>query len=213
MKPFVFYECVNLLIPTGEKASNLREFLTILKRVDENVIFHHLHQFHLKHHFEIWEYPNDFSIWAARGLGDIKLAEKFANFDPYLFDNMEEVRNALVELIEDHLWDMAFVPSVRPGFEFYFNNSKTIVIPSGIEAHDLVEFRNAISNIHPSSIYYHFYESRIRLKIKSDDFSLWIEENFNCPSLVNEIRNIDFYFYSLEELRIELLILLNKYIE
>jgi hypothetical protein len=48
--------------------------------------------------------------------------------------------------------------------------------------------------------------------VNSDDFSLWIEQNLSYPSLVKEIRDIDFCFYSLEELRIELLILIDKYI-
>ncbi|MFQ6032144.1 MAG: DUF5752 family protein, partial [Candidatus Zixiibacteriota bacterium] len=52
-----------------------------------------------------------------------------------------------------------------------------------------------------SSIYYHFFESRQRLHQDVDDFSFWIEDNFNYPELVRQMRNIDFYLYSLLELR------------
>ena len=35
----------------------------------------------------------------------------------------------------------------------------------------------------------------------NDDFSIWIEENFDEPALVKKIRDIDFYFFSLNENR------------
>ena len=198
---FRFYECIILVMPTGKKAVNLREFAELLKVVNPRVIFHHLHQFFIKPVHQPRDYPNDFAHWAAFGLEDFKLAEKLSNLAPFRFSDIESLREALVDIIEDHMWESPIVPWARPGSEFFFNESTTIVTPTGIEAKNLTEFENALIKVNTSSVYYHFFESRQRLHQDVDDFSFWIENNFDRPNLVRQIRNIDFYLYSLLELR------------
>ena len=199
--PFEFYECNILIMPTGKKAANLREFAELLKVVSPRVISHHLHQFFIKPVHQPWDYPNDFAHWAAFGLEDFKLAEKLSNLAPFRFSDIEDLREALVDIIEDHMWESPIIPWARPGSEFFFNESTTIVIPTGIEAKNLTEFQNALIKVNTSSIYYHFFESRQRLHRDVDDFSFWIENNCDCLGLVKQLRNIDFYLYSLLELR------------
>jgi len=188
-------------MPTGKKAVNLREFAELLKVVSPRVISHHLHQFFIKPVHQPWDCPNDFAHWAASGLEDFKLAEKLSNLAPFRFSDIEDLREALVDIIEDHMWESPIIPWARPGSEFFFNESTTVVTPTGIEAKNLTEFENALIKVNTSSIYYHFFESRQRLHQDVDDFSFWIENNFDCPNLVRQIRNIDFYLYSLLELR------------
>lgn len=199
--PFRFFECIALFMPTGKKASNLREFVELVKVVSPQVLFHHLHQFFLKGVFQPWYYPNDFAHWAAFGLEDFVLAEKLSNLDPYSFPDIENLRETIVDIIEEHMWESPIVPWARPGQEFFFNESYTIVVPTGVEAKSLVEFKKGMTQVNIGSVYYHFFESRLRLKKDVDDFSFWIEDNFGCPQLVKDIRNIDFYLYSLWELR------------
>ena len=199
--PFKFYECIILVMPTGKKAANLREFAELLKVVGPRVLFHHLHQFFIKPVHQPRDYPNDFAHWAAFGLEDFMLAEKLSNLAPFRFSDVEGLREALVDIIEDHIWESPIIPWARPGSEFFFNESTTMVIPTGIEAKNLIELENALIKVNTSSIYYHFFESRQRLHQDTDDFSFWIENNFDCPELVSQIRNIDFYLYSLLELR------------
>lgn len=198
---FQFSECITMVMPTGAKASNLREFLYILKGVDKNVIFHHLYQFFQKHDFQIWDYPNDFARWAAESLNDFALAEKLSNLDPYRYYSIEELREIIVDIIEEHIWEIPSIPWARPGFEFYFNDSLSIVLPTQIVVNNLSDFEKALTQVSSNSIYFHFFESRIRLHKDTDDFSLWIEDNFNCPQAVKKIRNIDYYLCSLEEIR------------
>jgi hypothetical protein len=206
--PFYFRECFTMLHPTGKRAANLREFLDILRDVPEGVIFHHLHQAYLSFTFHVWDYPNDFARWAARSLEDIALAEKLSNFDPYGRGSLEEVREGLIEIVEDHLWETPVVPYAPRGGEFYFCDVTTVVLSTDIVAHTLLELAEGIGRTGLSSIFYHFYEARRRLKADVDDFSTWIEENFKRPNLVQAIRSIDFYLYSLEELKQTLLKLL-----
>ena len=48
--------------------------------------------------------------------------------------------------------------------------------------------------------------------MKGDDFSFWIETNFELPELVAAIRDLDVYFYSLKELRENLLGLIHQHL-
>ncbi len=214
MKSFRFYDYITIISPTGQKASNLREFLNILEESEDNVIFHHLFQAHLKHQSKDWEYPGDFANWASDSLEDFTLAEKLGNFNPYDFTTIAEAKEVLIEIIEGHMYELPNIPWVRPGFEFYFSYATTIVIPSGIEVKNLIEFRDFLKVINSSSFYYHFCESRkIKKEKNHDDFTIWIEDNFDKTYLVEKIRDIDFYFYSLDENRKKIIKLVNEELE
>lgn len=211
MKSFRFYDYITIISPNGQRASNLREFLNILEESEDNVLFHHLFQSQLKHHSKAWDYTNDFANWASDSLEDFALAEKLGNFDPYDFSTIAEAKDRLVEIIEEHMWDLPNIPWVRPGFEFYFSYSTSIIIPSGINVNNLREFKDSLKVINNNSFYYHFCESRkIKKEKMHDDFTIWVEENFEKPVLVEKIRNIDFYFYSLDENREKIIKLLNE---
>ncbi len=211
MKNFKFYDYTVLISPTGQKASNLKEFLNIIEQSEDKVIFHHLYQSHVKNNLKVGEFPNDFANWVAYELGDIALAEKLANFDPYDYKTVAEAKEVLIEIIEEHMWDLPTVPWVRAGSEFYFSSATTIVIPLEIEVSNLKDFRNALNDIPNSSLYFHFYEARKIKKEKAhDDFSRWIEDNFDREELVRKIREIDFYFFGVEEVRQKLINILDE---
>lgn len=214
MRKFKFYDYTVLISPTGQKASNLKEFLNIIEQSEDKVMFHHLFQTHVRQNQKVGEFPNDFANWMAYELGDRALAEKLANFDPYNYKTVAETRDVLIEIIEEHIWDLPTIPWVRPGSEFYFSSATTIVLPLGIEVSSLRDFRNALDDISDSSLYFHFYESRKTKKEKEhDDFSQWIEENFDRKELVKKIREIDFYFFSVEEVRQKLIKILDSELE
>ncbi len=210
-RKFRFYDYTVLISPTGQKASNLKEFQDIIERAEDKVMFHHLYQSHVRYGQEIGEFPNDFANWSAYELEDIALAEKLANFNPYDYKTIRKAREVLMEIIEEHIWGLPTIPWVRPGSEFYFSSATTIVLPLGVEVANLNEFRDALDDIPDSSLYFHFYESRkIKKEKKHDDFSQWIEDNFRKKELVQKIREIDFYFFSVEETRQKLINILDS---
>ena len=138
--PFWFRECFLMTMPLGKRAINLRELLQNLREVDESVLYYHLLQSRLALTQPVVEYPNDFALWAATALQDIKLAEKLSSFDPFDYDNMEEVRGAMVDILEEYLWNLPSVPWARPGFEFHFCEASMVVIRSETPANTLKEF-------------------------------------------------------------------------
>lgn len=211
--PFWFRECFIMPMPLGRKAVNLRELLEALRELDESVLYYHLIQSWLAISPPAVEYPNDLALWAATALQDSKLAEKLSSFDPFEYEDLGEVRQAVVDILEEYLWDLHFIPWARSGFELHFCQASTVVIRSEINAQTLKEFCSALGKVGLDSLYYHFFEARWRLGVrKADDFSFWIENNFGLPELVKAIRDLDTYFYSLKEIRETLLGLINQHL-
>jgi hypothetical protein len=201
-EPFVFVDYEGLVMPTGRRAANLREFLESLRAVPLDVIHHHLNHAALRHRFGAWDYPNDFAQWAATSLQDLALAEKLANLDPYAYGNLERARAEIVDLLEQHLEDLPMIPWARRGLEFHFASGLYLALPSEREAWSLKELRDALNDVALSSIFFHFHEARLRGEDDdSDDFSRWIEGQFGPHPVAHALRGLDFYFFSLEDLR------------
>jgi hypothetical protein len=211
---FWFRECFLMTSPIGTKVSNLRELLHALQGVGESVLHYHLMQYRLAIAPPEVEYPNEFAHWAAFALQDSRLAEKLSAFDPFDYDDLEQVRGALIELLEEYLWDLRYIPWARPGFEFHLCEASIVVVRSQISARTLSEFREGLSKVGLDSFYFHFFEARWRLGNRDlDDFSRWIEESFGLPELVSAIRDIDVYFYSLQGARDAIISLIDPYLE
>jgi hypothetical protein len=211
--PFWFRECFLIPMPIGRRAVNLRELLQAVREAEEPVLYYHLLQSRLIQSQPEVEYPNDFAIWAAAALQDSQLAEKLSSFDPFEYENLAQVRQAMVDTMEEYLWDLPNVPWARPGMELHFCEASTVVMRSEIKAENLREFCQALQKVGLDSVYYHFFEARWRLGVQeSDDFSYWIDTNLDLPQLVAAIRAIDVYFYTLPEIRTTLLNLTQQHV-
>lgn len=215
LNPFLFHECLILTMPTGKTAVNLREMLQTIREVNTSVLSYHLWQSRMTIAPPEAEYPNDFAVWAANSLQDSRLAEKLSVIDPFGFEDMEQTREVLAEILEEYMWDLPSVPWARPGFEFHFCEASTVVlVRSHIVAGTLSEFRSCLAGVGIDSIYYHFVDARWRLrKLKMDDFSIWIRDSYGLPELVSDIQGIDVWFYTLEGIREAILKSIDRYIE
>ncbi|MCL4558167.1 MAG: DUF5752 family protein [Deltaproteobacteria bacterium] len=199
MKPFVFKQCTNILKSTQRKAITIRELLHGIEEVSDASIFHHTYKYFLKGH--VLEYTNDFAQWVGESLEEHTLAEHLSNVDPYDFTSIPALRGKIVEVVDDYL--IRF-PEPRPamrGNEFYFNESATIIFPTGIVAHNLAEFLQALKYVDGSSVYYHFYEGRIHGVFGPDDFSLWLKDQAGEEGLSERLLHIDPFMYDIEGMR------------
>ncbi len=210
-EPFAFNQCVSIVKSTGQKAKNLSELRKLISTVGNECIFHHVYQYFLKGH--ILEYTNDFSEWAGETLEERALAERLASIDPYTFTSVEGVRKELLHEIDDFLGSFPSPRDVVRGNEFYFNETVTLVFPVGIKANNLAEFLVAIEHIDAGSIYYHFYDSRVRLgEGIMDDFSMWIEHTLGRKPVAEKIRSIDPFMHSIESIREHIKEIVEEYV-
>lgn len=211
--PFQFYNRVHLTELTGLAATNLKEFMTILKDVPDDVIFFHTHHF-----LEIPAYlnpepANDFALWVRDSLGEEALGEKLASVNTASeFLNMGAARNRFISIIEQHLVESGGSREAFSGKEFYFVKSVSFIWPS-YSAHDLKEFTEALRKITASCLFYHVFESRLRLGQGFNDFSLWMRDSLGEIELSQEVARFDPYTYSLEGLRLALILLVEHHIK
>ncbi len=198
IKAFEFRECVTLVKSTGKAAGNLRQFKEMLAVIPDESIFHHTCQYFMRS-LGI-EYTNDYAQWAGEGLGERMLAEYLSNIDPYTFKSIGDLRKELLGVIDEYLEHYPAPRDVMPGEEFYFNASVTLIFPSGVRARNLAEFLTGIKYVDSNSIYYHFYEARMRLGGDADDFSAWLQ-SIGKTELAGRIRSIDPFMHNVEGIR------------
>ncbi|MDD5245111.1 MAG: DUF5752 family protein [Syntrophorhabdaceae bacterium] len=196
---FEFKQCTSILKSTGKKAGNLHKLRDMIARVSDDCIFHHTYQYFLKEH--ILEYTNDFAHWAGESLEERSLAEQLSSIDPYEFDSINDLRKELLYVIDDYLEKFPEPREAMPGDEFFFNETVTLVFPVGLKAKNLAEFLIAIKFVDIGSIYYHFYEARMRVGDGIDDFSKWIEESLEKKGLAEKIRAVDPFMHNIEDIR------------
>lgn len=196
-KPFDFIDCVNILKSTGKWVSGLRDLRTTIDEISDESLFHHTCQYFLGGH--ILEYANDFAQWVGESLEERALSEHLSTIDPFELKDMVSLRRELTGVIDRYLERFPEPRDALPGDEFYFTETITITFNVGIRARNLAEFLAAIRYVDPGSIYYHFYEARIRLG--TDDFSTWFEDVLKKKDLAETIRAIDPFMHTTEGIR------------
>jgi hypothetical protein len=197
-KVFDFQECVNIVKSTGKSAGNLREFKAVVSLISHESIYHHTCEYFIKGH--ILEYTNDFAHWAGESLGERVLSEHLSNIDPYSYRNMEDLRHEILNVVDTYLENFPEPRDAMPGDEFYFNQTVTLIFPAGVRARNLAEFLIGIKFVDSVSIYYHFYDARMRLGNGVDDFSAWLEDTGE-KELAESIRAIDPFMHNVEGIR------------
>jgi Family of unknown function (DUF5752) len=202
LSPFVVYDCSLVQRATGQSVSNLRELLRAVREMDGLVLEHHMMHCPLSDRFELDEFPNDFARWCWEDLGDRVTGERLGLIDPFRHESIEEVRREILDVIEERLWlaDRA-IPSCQPGIELHLIGSQLVAFDTGVRLESPGALAEALPRMSLRSLYYHVHEGRSRTQGKTDDFSAWLEANGAPADLVKNIREIDFYFLNLTQLR------------
>jgi len=203
IEPFRFYTRLHLSELTGLRASNLNQLLDIIKQVPGSCIYHHTHRFLQQHQYLSPEPPNDFAYWVSNVLGEDELGERLASIDTVQFFTVRSLRDKITSTIEEYLKKniSASLRFAGEGEEFHFIKSTSFILPTNCIAYDLGEFVDIFRTITIDSIYFHIFESRLRLEKKTNDFSNWIETSIGDKGLADKISRLDPYTHTLEDLR------------
>ena len=212
-EPFVFFGCVELRQALDRQALDERELMDRLEEVPSGSIFYHTHGYFLRHRPVGMAYGNDFARWVAVDVRDQALAERLALVDPFEWQNLEDLREELITIIQDHVSRLSSVPRVELGEAFYFQQSHIVEVPLGPTARTLAEFRAGLAAVEASAVYFHMVEARARLGRPSGDFAEWLRISLGMPQLADRISRIDTYMTSLERVRARVLSLVDEVLE
>ena len=211
-EPLEVKDCALITRMAGiETAINLRELRERIRVCPPESLFHHFCETAVRPGFDDPEFHNDFAVWTARLLRDRVLAERLGIINPYLFKELEDVRQHVIDIIDEHLADLPNIPWVKKGDDFRFMRALTVVFDTDMKLEEPNHLIDAIRKMTLSSLYYHYVDARRRNHDKIDDFSIWLE-GFRPESdvLISALADLDFYFMNLPELQKHLISSLEK---
>ncbi|MGA7079436.1 MAG: DUF5752 family protein [Terriglobales bacterium] len=201
MKPFYFNTSAHLLRITTQKANTLDELLAALRVCPEDSIFQHAFRTLQEHHFLREGFSNDFAHWALAACNQPGLAEQLASVDVREFTSLSELRGRFIEIVENHLQRNPADGARMAEETFYFCASDIVVMPTNFVAATLADFAQGLREVSVHSIHHHFIEARLRLKLMSNDFSQWLNEDVGLTDAARALNRIDIYTATLEGVR------------
>jgi hypothetical protein len=199
--PFEFKSATHLLFIERERASSIDELLKALRSCPEESIFQHTFRTLEEHHFIKEGFSNDFAHWAYTELGEVGLGERLASLDVREFTSLAALRARLLQMVEEFGSEDPKSRERIAGMPFYFCSSKTIVLQTQRHAANLAEFIEGLRQVSLHSIHYHFIEARLRRKLESNDFSIWLLRDLGMERESELLNRIDIYTSTLEGVR------------
>ncbi|MDD5439243.1 MAG: DUF5752 family protein [Candidatus Omnitrophica bacterium] len=210
-EPFYFCTRLNLSELLGVRARNLTDLINMIKAVPDSSIFYHTHMFLEQKQDIIPEHTNEFAYWVSHVLGEHVLGEELASIDLVEFKSIRAIREKLIMVLEHNLFDRTDSLRVAArGMEFEFMKSHSFILPTKYSANSLFDFIRALKEVSVNTLYFHFFESRLRLEKGINDFSCWIDMSLGFAELAEKVASIDPYTHTLEGLRHSLVRTLEK---
>jgi len=181
-----------------ETALTLAQLKQGLETCSDTSIFNHTFQTLSQHHFLTQGFSNDFAQWVLAACNRPELAERLASLDIRDYVSLAELRADLKRLVSEycernpqHAEQSAFEP-------FFFYEALAVEVPLGLEARTLEEFRRSLEQLSHASLHFHFIASRLRLQLRTNDFSYWLENSLDLATLARRVNRIDIYTNTLE---------------
>lgn len=204
-RAFAIKDCALVAIATGQRAQDLRELRDKLRDIAPGSIYYHFWGGRLRPRFDDPQYINDFATWTHYQLHDETLAERLSIVDPTEYENLESLRQELIEIVEQRLDEIQRPTWVSTDRQFHFIRSQIVVFDTGMLVESPEGLVGALPAMSLGSIFYHFIDARSRAPKGQDDFFAWLDGfgDTHRP-LCSQIASIDPYFVTLTELRTNL---------
>lgn len=202
MVDFAIKDCALATIATGRRAQTLRELRDVLEDIHPGCIYNHFWGTLLRPEHSDREFNNDFATWCYYGLHDSVAAERMAVIDPADFEDLEDLRRELIDVIDERLDETEVMLFTRADQQFQFTRSIIVVFDTYRRLSEPVELARVLPEWSVGSIFYHVIDARRRDPIHVDDFRLWLTGlSPEYKPLCDSLAEIDPYFDSLFVLR------------
>src|SRR5215469_14444218 len=200
--PFEFFTVAYLTQIANYSACTLAELLNGLEHCSDDSIFHHTYQTLGTHHYLTEGFSNDFAQWV--------LADQLAALDIRDYNSIAALRSDLCRIVRDFIVEHPDFAGQEALERFYFCESLQVTRPFGLTASDLDEFHLGVARLSHSAFYFHFISSRLRLQLRTNDFSHWLANALGLKTLADSINRIDIYTNTLDSARAKLLRLIER---
>lgn len=198
---FQFMTASYVIRINNQRAITLNELRDGLDQASDASVFYHTFQSLGRHHFLTEGFSNEFAQWVLAALNRPQLAEQLGGLDVRDYVSLVELRadlrRAVAVYCDEHPREAAMT-----GFEpFHFCECAEVTIPLGEPVHSLAEFRQGLESLSHTSLNYHFLISRLRLHLRTNDFSHWLATGLGRKDLAGLFGRIDIYTNTLDGVR------------
>jgi hypothetical protein len=205
------FATASYLVRVGNQvAVNLGELRQGLADCSDASIFYHTFQSLGRHHFLTEGFSNDFAQWVLGSCNRPVLAEQMASVDIRDYVSLADLRNDLRKVVEGYCNGNDNTASQAAFEEFYFCETVEEKVPLGREASTLEEFRDGLKELAHGSLQFHFITSRLRLRLRTNDFSHWLSKELGMKELAHKVDQIDIYTGTLDQARDTILGLIDR---
>jgi hypothetical protein len=208
--PFEFVTVSYLTRIGNQSAGTLAELLAGLEQCSDASIFHHTFQTLGSHHFLTEGFSNDFAQWVLADANRNDLAEQLTALDIRDYVSIAALRSDLCRLVGEYCAAFPQYAGQSTLERFYFCESAEVTVPLARSARTLEEFREGIAHLSHASFYFHFISSRLRLQLRTNDFSCWLADSLGLKALAESVNRIDVYTNTLDSARDKLLRLIDR---
>ena len=203
-RSFQFVTASYLTRISNSRAANLAELGEGLENSSDASVFYHTFQTLGRHHFLTEGFSNDFAQWVLAACNRAELAEQLASLDIRDYLSLPELRTDLHRIVRDYVTNNPAYASQEAFEPFYFCDAIEVAVPLGVEAWTLEDFRLGLGRLSHASFHYHFVASRLRLHLRTNDFSHWLGTSLGLDALAQQVNRIDIYTNTLESARSKL---------
>ncbi len=202
--PFHFNSERRLVTLTGITARNLRELAAGLRQAPESSILYHADPDCACNEPYVPTPANEFAQWVWNALGKDAAAKRLAGIRLADFTSVRELGDALIQAIEGYIQETGdWQGDCRPGDEFHFCRTHSVILATGVVARDPGEFFARLPEVSNRSICFHYFGARLRLGRATNDFSEWLTGHGE-QDLARSIAALDRQDRSLDELKTEI---------
>lgn len=212
-EPFQFVTASYLVRIGNQRAGSLFELQKGIEDCSDGSIFYHTFQSLGRHHFLTEGFSNDFAQWVLGSCNRPALAERLASLDIRDYVSLADLRGDLRRILGDYC---AGNPreAQQAAFEtFYFCETVEEEIPMNRQAWTLEEFREGLAEMGHASMQFHFLTSRLRLHLRTNDFSRWFSKELDLKELARQVDQIDVYTNTLDSARARIIQFIERCIE
>jgi hypothetical protein len=205
------FATASYLVRIGNQvATNLLELEQGLADCSDASIFYHTFQSLGRHHFLTEGFSNDFAQWVLGSCNRPVLAEQMASVDIRDYVSVVDLRNDLRKVVEEYCRGNSNTASQVAFEAFFFCETVEEKVPLGREAWTLEDFRDGLQDLAHGSLQFHFVTSRLRLQLRTNDFSRWFSKELGLTELARKVDQIDIYTTTLDSARSTILHLVER---
>jgi len=200
-EPFQFVTASYLVRIGNQKAASLLELSKGIEDCSDASIFYHTFQSLGRHHFLTEGFSNDFAQWVLASCNRPALAERLASLDIRDYVSLADLRGDLRRILGDSCAENPR-EAQQAAFEmFYFCETVEEEVPTDRRAWTLEELRDGLKEMGHASLQFHFLTSRLRLHLRTNDFSRWFAKDLALKELARQVDQIDIYTNTLDSAR------------